>query len=713
MIRSSLLLAALAVVSVVSGNLAAQTQMPIPPHSTTFSGNVRGYWFTTPVDITIVGVRVPTDATTGPQSVEVVIFDPGVTPPSYSAVTNSFTSAFRQIGVATTTMMATNIQVPAGRSVGILGWRDTTNSYAAAGQYNTTIAGNTVTLTRMGMQFNLNTQPAIDLWQEITGNISRTELYYTAGGDPEINVIRPAGTSIASGATDNVGNLTTGVASQVSWTVENQGSTNNLNVSGISAAPSGVGNCNVTGAPTLNPASPVAPGANASFTVDITPTSVGAFEFTITISNDDANEGTYTIIVQGTGTTPPEIDIQRPAATSIADGGTDTVSGTAASVATNLTYTVANQGGADLLLSGGTPVTVSTLNNCTASVTSQPAGTVAGSATTTFVVSVTPGTAGAWSFTLQAASNDANENPYDINVSGTASAAPQPEIDLQRPAGTSLADGGTDTVWGTVAATPLNVTWVIENQGSAALGLTGATPVTVTPVSNCTVSVTTQPAATVSIGATTNFIVSVTASAAGAWSFTMAIANDDADENPYNLTVSGSAQATAAPEIDVLRGAVSIADGGTDTMTNTGTAPFNVTYTIFNQGAQALNLTGTAGSEVVVSGTSNCSVVVTQPAATSLASGVGTTFMLAITPSAAGGFSFDLSIANDDANENPYNFAFSGNTTTGGGTSLGIGGGGGGGGGGCTAATNTGWPLLVLLATLAGLFAMLRLRRAR
>src|SRR5690606_21424510 len=114
MIRSSLLLAALAVVSVVSGNLAAQTQMPIPPHSTTFSGNVRGYWFTTPVDITIVGVRVPTDATTGPQSVEVVIFDPGVTPPSYSAVTNSFTSAFRQIGVATTTMMATNIQVPAG-----------------------------------------------------------------------------------------------------------------------------------------------------------------------------------------------------------------------------------------------------------------------------------------------------------------------------------------------------------------------------------------------------------------------------------------------------------------------------------------------------------------------------------------------------------------------------------------------------------------------
>ena len=56
-------------------------------------------------------------------------------------------------------------------------------------------------------------------------------------------------------------------------------------------------------------------------------------------------------------------------------------------------------------------------------VTTQPAASIAAAGSGTLVVTVTPTAAGAWSFTLSAASNDSNENPYNWTVSGTANPA--------------------------------------------------------------------------------------------------------------------------------------------------------------------------------------------------------------------------------------------------------------------------------------------------
>ncbi len=139
----------------------------------------RGYWFTAPVAFTITGLRVPTDVGTEVQNVEVVRL--AAVPPTYSTVTNTFTSLGRFVNVAGTDFIPVNIAVAAGDVIGILGARGTTtmhNSYGAANTYDTFIKGSAVTIQRLGMQHNLNSTPAMDLWTEATNPVSRVEMYY-------------------------------------------------------------------------------------------------------------------------------------------------------------------------------------------------------------------------------------------------------------------------------------------------------------------------------------------------------------------------------------------------------------------------------------------------------------------------------------------------------------------------------------------------------
>src|SRR4051812_20722426 len=49
------------------GSTYAQTLLPIPAHSSIYSGLVRGYWFTAPTNFTITGLKVCMEAGTGLQ----------------------------------------------------------------------------------------------------------------------------------------------------------------------------------------------------------------------------------------------------------------------------------------------------------------------------------------------------------------------------------------------------------------------------------------------------------------------------------------------------------------------------------------------------------------------------------------------------------------------------------------------------------------------
>jgi hypothetical protein len=135
----------------------------------------------------------------------------------------------------------------------------------------------------------------------------------------------------------------------------------------------------------------------------------------VVVASDDADENPYTITVSGTGVLAGEIDVQRPAGTSITSGSIDTQGNQTIGADVTLSYTIVNQGNADLAVSG---VTVQNLNNVSASVTQTPGSPVAGSGSTTFDVQYTVTAAGAFSFDVVIASNDADENAYTITVNG-------------------------------------------------------------------------------------------------------------------------------------------------------------------------------------------------------------------------------------------------------------------------------------------------------
>lgn len=156
-----------------------ESVMELPTQNGTFLGWTRGYFFTAPCDLTITGLRVPEDASTASQNIEIIKFNSGP-PPSYSSSTNDFVSLGRWINVAGSNRIDCTISIVAGDVIGILGDRGDINSYGT-GPYTTSINGNSVVLTRIGMQYPLSTTIAQDIWQESGGSIGRIEMYYTAG----------------------------------------------------------------------------------------------------------------------------------------------------------------------------------------------------------------------------------------------------------------------------------------------------------------------------------------------------------------------------------------------------------------------------------------------------------------------------------------------------------------------------------------------------
>lgn len=136
------------------------------------------------------------------------------------------------------------------------------------------------------------------------------------------------------------------------------------------------------------------------------------------------------------------------------------------------------------------------------------------------------------------------------------------------------------------------------------------------------------------------------------------LAQGNMDKNSYATNVLFLQDA----EMNITEGMSNIAD-------NTGTSNFGnvekgstktITYTIENKSCGGvLNLTSTP--RVTVTGT-GFSIV--SDAAASVAAGGTTTFQVIFSPNAATTFNGTVSIANNDTDENPYNFTISGIGTT-------------------------------------------------
>ncbi|WP_111683991.1 choice-of-anchor D domain-containing protein [Winogradskyella tangerina] len=404
--------------------------------------------------------------------------------------------------------------------------------------------------------------------------------------------------------------------------------------------------------------------------------------------------------------TGPEINIQGNGST-IADGdttpsvGDDTDFG---SVITSggtqaHTFTIQNTGISNLNLTGSSPyVTISGTNAADFSVTTIPSSTISASGSTTFQITFDPSADGVRTASISIANNDSNENPYNFDIQGTGyspsycSAASANDTfewisnvtvgTINNNSGAGTTSTGYSDFTGSVAPTDLT-------QGSTGNGIS-VTPFW--PGTQYTEGVTVwidfdqdyvfeageiilQVGPNTTSPQTGTFTVPLGAALGNT---RMRVVMDDAIvvTDPCNNPNFGEVEDYTVniianvpqPEMNITGNAVSIADGDTTPDVSDDTDFGNVvtaggtdthTFTIENNGTLDLNLTGSS-PYVTISGTNaaDFSLVVT-PTTPISASGT-TTFQITFDPSADGLRTASVSIANDDSDENPYNFDIQG-----------------------------------------------------
>ena len=112
----------------------------------------------------------------------------------------------------------------------------------------------------------------------------------------------------------------------------------------------------------------------------------------------------------------PEIAVEQPVNTNIADGGSKVFGSVNLGSNTAFTFTIKNTGAANLT---GLSITKDGNNTADFTVGSLGSTTVTAGGCTTVTVTFAPSAAGTRNAAIHIASNDADENPFDIALSGT------------------------------------------------------------------------------------------------------------------------------------------------------------------------------------------------------------------------------------------------------------------------------------------------------
>ncbi len=481
---------------------------------------------------------------------------------------------------------------------------------------------------------------------------------------PDINV-KEGATNISTGGTSSfAGDVELGTSSaEKTFTIENLGQ-GDLHLSSVTLGGTDSSYFTFTD---LTASYPATLGASTNFKLKFTPPlpptgTAGSKSATITISSDDPNEPTYTITVTGTAKAVPRIVVKNPSGNAIGTTGytysfLKTKIPNSSSAAE---FTIDNTAG-----TGELTVTVSS-NNAQFIVSDDPTSVAIG-ASGTFKVTFKPSSLGNQTATITITHNDGTgKAAYNITVKGEGTDK-APDINLKDPGDVNLADG---TGIYTFINTPVNgssgtKTFKIENTGNDDLNLTGVPSLSGTNPDQFHVSG--SPSSPISQSGSTSFMVEFKPTSNGLKKAVVTIVNDDSDENPYTFEIKGEGVDTF-PEMYVKQGSTSIPK-----LPNPGygfgnvginiTAP-PVTFTIENSGTANLHLTGSP--KVAKSGGNPDDFFISQDfIASSVASGGGTTtFTIAFKPSAGGGRSTTISIANDDSDDNPYTFKVEGTGVT-------------------------------------------------
>ena len=416
----------------------------------------------------------------------------------------------------------------------------------------------------------------------------------------------------------------------------------------------GSGGSSGSGSASPGDAPQAAGGGVVGATPTTTNTAVGTGAGTAIAASTGTGTGTGIGTGSGSGSLAPEIEVTG-FNFNIPDGDTtpDTSDGTdfgTGPVNTEVvrTFTVKNTGTATLTLGSPTLTSGFTLGTDTL----LPSIPVEGS--DTFDVKFSSATPGTYTAQLSFINNDSDENPYTFTIMANVSVSGTPEIEVLGNSnsiadGDSTPDAADGTDFGTTSVNAVtSQTFTVKNTGTATLTL--ETP-SLPP--NFWVGPNTLVGSLVAGGIDT-FDVYFSAAAAGTYSGPLVISNNDSNKDPYNFDIRVVVNGT--PEIEVTGYGMTIVDGdntpGILDGTDFGTVELNTlisrTFTVKNAGTETLTLQTpslpsgfTLGSDTLVA---------------SLAVGASDTFVVNFSSATAWTYSGQITISNNDSDEDPYNF---------------------------------------------------------
>lgn len=430
------------------------------------------------------------------------------------------------------------------------------------------------------------------------------------------------GVDVARDSTADWGSVPVGMTALKHFTVTNTG-TGELRLTGFTATPV---QPLLTGTTPLyfyfggTPSQVLPAGQSGSLVMIFRPSAADTvYRSTLVIANTDPDENPYRINLTGTGvaSTTPVADLELAVNGGlVANNGSFSFGTVNSGTAVQKSLTVYNTGNGTLTVTG-------------AAVT-QPVGTPAGtqqpfSAWITGPMVIAPGTAhgtwlnfaptaaGTYNATLHVSSNDPDESPYTINVTGTAAGTvAAPEIGLSLAGADVPSGSGAASFGDTAAGTPVSKQFTITNTGDAPLTLNSW--------------MFQQPGGTTTTVQTSTTLGSNVATVANASTLVV------------GMTVGGPFPAGTAV-VSITGNSVTFSAGATTTGANT-----LVTY--FQPGVPVVNpfqFTGTLP--------------------TSVAAGASATFTLTYSPQSAGSHSMVARFGSNDISENPYMFLVTGAAT--------------------------------------------------
>ena len=321
----------------------------------------------------------------------------------------------------------------------------------------------------------------------------------------------------------NFGNVTVGTSSVRNYQFKNISPT--LIMTGIAFSKNGAHASDFAlSAPATNV---LLPGGVINFSITFTPSASFTRTAAIHIANSDPNENPYDLNLSGTGIAP---DI------AVSVGGVTMTDGAS----------TVNFGKVRVGLSGTRMVSIRNTGNTTLSnlslslsggsysITPLQVTSLAQNLSTTVTLSFTPQDTFTSTGTLRISSNDSNESPFDIALTG---AGVLPYLDVESPPGTPIYDGADLLTLSAPVGIPVQRTFLMRNvSGGTISGLavnldgTGAAD-----FSNAAL-----PGTTLDPNATMSFTVTFLPQALGDVSAALHIASDQAFGDPFDIALTGT-----------------------------------------------------------------------------------------------------------------------------------------------------------------------------